>query len=170
MKVLVLSDIHGNIEYARLIPNIVDKEKPNNIVLLGDLFSYYGESDELIDIYNRYAGITIGIKGNNDSLYDINRLSFNMNNYSKMLINNRLFFFTHGHLYNKYTIPESVEIYVSGHTHIHEIVKENYLIMANPGSLGSPRDKIHSYMVIDDNYIYIKDIDGNILDSIEFAI
>jgi len=69
MKYLVISDVHGNIEYARLIPEIIEREKPSNIVLLGDLFSYYGDSEEIIDIYNRYAGITIGIKGNNDSPY-----------------------------------------------------------------------------------------------------
>jgi hypothetical protein len=168
MKYLVISDIHGNIEYARLIPEIIEREKPSNIVLLGDLFSYYGESEEIIDIYNRYAGITIGIKGNNDSLYDAGNLKFLLNNYSKVLINNKLFFFTHGHLYHEDDISESVDVYVSGHTHRSMLKQKDYLILANPGSLGLPRDEHHSYMIIDDETIYIKDIDGNILEKLKY--
>ena len=169
MKYLVISDVHGNMEYARLIPSIVEREKPTQIIYLGDLFSYYGDSEEIIDIYNRYAGITIGIKGNNDSLYDAGELGFLLNNYSKFLINNKSFFFTHGHLYNEYSIPESIDVFISGHTHVSKLEKKGYLIMGNPGSLGLPRDNNHSYMIIDDKNIYIKDIDGNILNQIEYV-
>lgn len=168
MKYLVISDVHGNIEYGRLIPEIVEREKPSQIIYLGDLFSYYGDNEELIDIYNRYAGITVGIKGNNDSTYDAGNLNFLLNNYSKILINNKLFFFTHGHLYHKDDIPESVDVYISGHTHRSMLEQHGFLIVGNPGSLGLPRDDNHSYMVIDDEYIYIKDIDGNILEKLKY--
>ena len=168
MKYLVISDVHGNIEYGRLIPEIIEREKPSQIIYLGDLFSYYGDNEELINIYNRYAGITVGVKGNNDSTYDAGELKFLLNTYSKILINNKLFFFTHGHLYNEYTIPESVDVFISGHTHRSMLEKHDYLIVGNPGSLGLPRDNNHSYMVIDEKNIYIKDIDGDIINSLEY--
>ena len=38
MKVLVISDIHGSFYYAEKIKEIVEKEHPDKIILLGDLY------------------------------------------------------------------------------------------------------------------------------------
>ena len=50
MKVLVISDIHGSSYYARKIEEIVEKENPEKIVLLGDLY-YHGPRNELSQEY-----------------------------------------------------------------------------------------------------------------------
>ena len=41
MKYLVISDIHGSGYYANKINEIYEKEKPDKIILLGDLY-YHG--------------------------------------------------------------------------------------------------------------------------------
>ena len=38
MKVVVISDIHGSGYYTEKIKEIVEKENPDKIVLLGDLY------------------------------------------------------------------------------------------------------------------------------------
>ena len=41
MKILIISDIHGSSYYAEKIKEIDEKEKPDQIILLGDLY-YHG--------------------------------------------------------------------------------------------------------------------------------
>ena len=51
MKVLVISDIHGSGYYAEKIKEINEKEKPEKIILLGDLY-YHGPRNNLSQEYN----------------------------------------------------------------------------------------------------------------------
>ena len=50
MKVVVISDIHGSGYYAEKIKEILEKENPDKIVLLGDLY-YHGPRNELSQEY-----------------------------------------------------------------------------------------------------------------------
>ena len=45
MKYLVVSDIHGKEEYIDYLSSLIDYEKPNKIIILGDIMSSY---------YNQY--------------------------------------------------------------------------------------------------------------------
>ena len=51
MKLLIISDIHGSSYYAKKIEEINEKEKPDKIVLLGDLY-YHGPRNDLTQEYN----------------------------------------------------------------------------------------------------------------------
>ena len=46
MKALVISDIHGSGYYADKIKEIVERENPEKIILLGDLY-YHGPRNDL---------------------------------------------------------------------------------------------------------------------------
>ena len=46
MKLMFASDIHGSAYYARLLVEAFDNEKPEKLVLLGDLL-YHGPRNEL---------------------------------------------------------------------------------------------------------------------------
>ena len=50
MKVLIISDIHGSGYYAEKIKEIEEKEKPEEIIILGDLY-YHGPRNELSQEY-----------------------------------------------------------------------------------------------------------------------
>ena len=50
MKYLVVSDIHGSGYYARKLQEIIEKETPDKIILLGDLY-YHGPRNPLTDDY-----------------------------------------------------------------------------------------------------------------------
>ena len=51
MKLLIVSDIHGSSYYAKKIQDIYQKEQPNKIILLGDLY-YHGPRNPLPKEYN----------------------------------------------------------------------------------------------------------------------
>ncbi len=51
MRLLILSDIHGSFYYAKKILGILEQEKPDKIILLGDLY-YHGPRNPLPEGYN----------------------------------------------------------------------------------------------------------------------
>ena len=51
MKYLVASDIHGSLYYTKKLLELIDKENPDKIILLGDLY-YHGPRNPLPEEYN----------------------------------------------------------------------------------------------------------------------
>mgnify|MGYP001045843107 FL=1 len=51
MKFLVVSDIHGSYYYAKKFKEIYEKENPDQIIILGDLY-YHGPRNALTEEYN----------------------------------------------------------------------------------------------------------------------
>lgn len=178
MKVVVASDIHGSAYYAQKLKEIIDKENPEKVVLLGDLY-YHGPRNELTEEYApmKVAEILNGIKekllvvkGNCDAEVDEMISDFKFEDHIIEEINGKKFYFTHGHKYNMDNIPyEDFDIMIYGHFHVGFIEKKEQFIFANPGSISLPKAmSTHSYILIDENKIILKDIDGNILDEYQF--
>ena len=51
MKVFVASDIHGSSYYIKKLAKLIEEEKPEQIVLLGDLY-YHGPRNKFPKKYN----------------------------------------------------------------------------------------------------------------------
>ena len=86
-------------------------------------------------------------------------------NYFELKINGVDFFFSHGHKYNIDNVPPVGEVVVYGHFHTGFIKEEYGVIFANPGSISLPKNNTkHSYMIIDDQELILKDVEGNIID------
>lgn len=51
MKIMVASDIHGSAHYCRKLIEAFEKEKPDRLLLLGDLL-YHGPRNDLPREYN----------------------------------------------------------------------------------------------------------------------
>ncbi len=174
MKLLVVSDIHGSLFYANKILSIIDKENVNKIILLGDLY-YHGPRNplpsdynpmEVSKILNSLKNKLLCIKGNCDAEVDEMISDFKFNNHINMIINNKKFMFTHGHKYNIDNKPNDIDVLVYGHFHTGFIKEENNKLYINSGSLSLPKNNTqNSYLIIDDNTIYLKDIDSNIIDQ-----
>ncbi len=164
MKYLVVSDLHGVKSYVSEFEKLVKIEMPDKIVLLGDILSNTSDDYLLSEILNLYKDKIIGIKGNNDTYYVEKLLDFKLNDYYIERINNKNFFFTHGHLLYSFDF-DNVDYIISGHTHISGIKEYMNIKVINPGSISLPRDFKHTYMIISDK-IYIKDLDGNVLEEV----
>ena len=170
MKYLVVSDIHGVSNYLDQFEEIIKREKPDKIVLLGDLL-YHGYTKEYAyslenqaNIYNKYKDKIIGIRGNCDSGLDEELLKFPLNQYVRLKIGEKWYFFTHGHIYNITNVPPMCDVLVYGHYHINFIRQKDNIYFINPGSLSLPREGTsNSYLVIEDNQVIIKDLHGDVI-------
>ncbi len=173
MKVLIISDIHGSSFYSKKIKELNQKENPNKIILLGDLY-YHGprnpltekyEPMEVAKILNSLKDKIIAVKGNCDADVDEMISDFKMLEKISLDINGYRVFCSHGHKYNINNLPEEYfDIMFYGHFHTGFIEKENGRIYANPGSISLPKNNSqHSYLIFQDKELILKDIDGNII-------
>ena len=168
MKIMFVSDIHGSSEKLDLIKDIYDEEKPDKIIFLGDLFYGY-ETGNLVEKYRTFRNAFF-IKGNCDRDLDIEESGLGFMNYYYFDAFGKTIFCTHGHRYNQYYLPEvDFDIFVNGHTHVGCIDKVGNKLFLNPGSTTIPRGVSRaSYMIIDENGIYLKDLEQKIINKLNW--
>ena len=179
MKLLIVSDIHGSGYYARKIDEIIKNEKPTGIILLGDLY-YHGPRNplpkdynpkEVSEILNKYKEKILAVKGNCDAEVDEMISDFKLQNSISLYSNGINMYFSHGHKYNINNMPqnsENIKIFGYGHTHQSLIEEKNGVICINPGSISLPKEgSTNSYIIIDENKILLKNIDGEVLQGKE---
>ena len=146
MKILVLSDTHGDIDNARKA--IVKNSDVNLIIHLGDYFRDAQKlNEEFPDIPIEY------IYGNSDFMVD------NTPAEKILEIAGKRIFITHGHrysvkwdyekLFNK-AYEVSADILLFGHTHVADVVENERCFILNPGSISDSRDNSgESYAIIE---------------------
>lgn len=173
MKVLVISDIHGSAYYANKIKEIVDKENPDKIILLGDLY-YHGPRNDLsqeyapmkvAEVLNSLKDKLLVVKGNCDAEVDEMISEFKFEDHLLLNVNGKNIYFTHGHKYNIEVIPyEDFNILIYGHIHQGFIEEKEGYIFANPGSISLPKGGTeHSYLILDKDQIVLKNVDGEVI-------
>ena len=173
MKVLVFSDIHGSSYYAQRLNEIVAKENPDKIILLGDLY-YHGPRNEfsqeyspmkVAEILNNLKDKLLVIKGNCDAEVDEMISDFKFEDHLLLNINGKNIYFTHGHKYNIEVIPyEDFEILIYGHIHQGFIQEKEGYVFANPGSISLPKcGTEHSYLILEEDRFILKNVEGNVL-------
>lgn len=158
MKYLLISDIHGSYKYLDLVLNKcndIDK-----IIILGDIL-YHGPRNDLPNEYNPKLVINklnsikdkiICVRGNCDAKVDLEMLEFAIKDHIKLNVNGCKCFLTHGDIYNKNNLPRLSNCnLLYGHYHINEVIESKKKVIINLGSLSIPKDKHHSYAVIEDN-------------------
>ncbi len=169
MKILIVSDIHGNSERFKQVVDFMLGENIEQMIILGDLFNNYYEvnvsTKEISEQLWRVASKVHIIKGNCDTVYDQKFLPVNFLNFYLTKINNKEAVFFHGHI-----LPPlgEYQIYCQGHTHVSRLEIINNVIYLNPGSLSRPRDyTIGTFCVISDKNITIFDLNYNIIYEIK---
>lgn len=133
MRIAVVSDTHGYINSFIDKINLIDK--PDIIIHLGD---YVRDGEKI----SKKLGIkTIIVKGNGD-------LGSNYNDDKLINIKGNKIYLTHGHKHNVSGgidnlyyrgLELGANIILFGHTHIPITIKENDIIIMNPGSPTNPR-------------------------------
>lgn len=177
MKILVVSDIHGSGYYASKIEEILKKENPDKLILLGDIY-YHGPRNPLTkeynpqkvcEILNKNKDIILAVKGNCDAEIDEMISEFKMEEKIILKENNKILYFTHGNKNNIDILPkEEFDVLIYGHFHTGFIKEKDGKIFVNSGSISLPKDNTeNSYLIIENNIIYLKDINQNIIDKKE---
>lgn len=173
MKYIIASDLHGSLTALNAFLERVEQEKPNKIIFLGDIY-YHGPRNNLPDEYNpkmvceKLNAIKeklIVIKGNCDTEVDQMISEFDFLPSVCLVINGKTLFLTHGHIYNKDSLPKTnYDGIIYGHFHTGFIEKTGGMIFANAGSLSLPKAQTpKSYLVVDDYAVTLKNIDGTII-------
>lgn len=164
MKVLIVSDIHGNFNNMKKV--IEDNPSFDYLLLLGDILSGpYIEGydpEELANLLNHYKNKIIPVKGNCD--YDTELLNFSVDKlYITVPIDNKLCLMTHGHYYNRDNLPDiPFDVLLTGHTHVAILDKKGNKLYLNPGSITLPRkESIKSYIYYEDGTFMLKDLEKN---------
>lgn len=178
MKILVASDIHGSSYFAKKLVKIIEKEKFDKIILLGDIY-YHGPRNKfpkaynpmkVAELLNNYANKIRCVKGNCDSEVDQMISKFEFEFSIEMTFAHKKFLFTHGHRLNLESPPKGYSFIFGGHTHVSGIQKIGNTIYVNPGSLSLPKlNTTNSYAVLEETSISIFDIKEKLIDRINFA-
>ena len=170
MKLVIASDIHGAARRCAQLMTAIEQEKPDRVILLGDLL-YHGPRNDLpadyapkqvIELLNAIAPQVIAVRGNCEAEVDQMVLDFAcMATYNTLFdpATGHTLFLTHGHVYgpglhnSAHNMPKlsAGDALLYGHTHIkvHEEGPDGVWFF-NPGSVGIPKDGSASYGVYED--------------------
>lgn len=168
MKIAIASDIHGSAYWAERLVAAIDRERPEMVVLLGDLL-YHGPRNDLPRDYapkrviplldglsERYR--LVAVRGNCEAEVDQMVLGFPCLADSAEVLDGEggLLFCTHGHVYGAGMhnsidkmpkLPQDSAL-VYGHTHIKVNEADQRgrgCWLFSPGSVSIPKDGSHSF-------------------------
>lgn len=146
MKILVISDSHGDISKCK---KAVNKNRDANMIIhLGDNYR------DALKLISEYPGVWLEyVYGNCDFMIE------GADDEKLLELNGKRVLLTHGHKYSVKRGYEKIfkradelkaDILLFGHTHVPEIIECEGFYAVNPGSLGNPRyDSDASYAVIE---------------------
>ncbi len=166
------SDIHGSAKYCRMVLSAFKKERASVLALLGDVL-YHGPRNPLPEEYapaevaKMLAPLKhkiICVRGNCDSEVDQMVLPFPILSESATLLCGKTrVFLAHGH---KEPPPLCAgDVYVTGHTHVPLISREEGYLHLNPGSVSLPKDEAQTraYIIFDGKVFFLQALDGEVL-------
>ena len=176
MKLLIASDIHGDLDSIQKVLAAYEAEGADKLLLLGDLL-YHGPRNNLPDTYapkevirllNENKDKILAVRGNCDTEVDQMVLEFPiLADYAYLSLDGLSVFATHGHKFNLKDLPplRKGEILLHGHTHVltaTDFGDEN--VYLNPGSAAIPKENNpRSYMVYENRSFTVKDFSGNVI-------
>ena len=183
MKLLIASDIHGDLESLELVLAAYENEGADKLLLLGDLL-YHGPRNDLpptyapkrvIELLNAHKNDIIAVRGNCDTEVDQMVLEFPiLADYAYLLLDGISVFATHGHKYGASNPPplKEGEILLHGHTHVTacERLPSGNLYL-NPGSAAIPKENTkRGYIIYSDRAFVAKSFDGTVIFEKSFGL
>ncbi len=175
MRLIIASDIHGAARHCEQLMRVIEDERPDRVILLGDLL-YHGPRNDLPDDYapksviemlNGIADRIIAVRGNCEAEVDQMVLDFpcmddfaTIDDIDVWDESGRLstIFITHGHVWGP-GLHNSIDhmpqlrrgdVLLYGHTHVKVHEERDGVTIFNPGSVGIPKDGSHSCGLYED--------------------
>lgn len=174
MKLMIASDIHGSAAYCRQMIAAYQSEKPDRLLLLGDLL-YHGPRNDLpkeyapkavIEALNALSDHILCVRGNCEAEVDQMVLDFPvLADYAWLNINGLNIFATHGHHFGKDAPPKLLDgdVLLCGHTHVPAFEKMSRGFYVNPGSVSIPKeDSPNSYLILEERTFSWKTLEGTV--------
>ena len=159
MKLIIASDIHGSAYWCGKLVELIEKEDPDKIVLLGDLL-YHGPRNDLprdyapkqvIPMLSDLKDRILAVRGNCEAEVDQMVLPFPcMADYALLECGGVSMYLTHGHHANPDDLPPlKAGVFLSGHTHVKLDRTVDGVRCLNPGSVSIPKDGSHSCLIFE---------------------
>ena len=160
MKLVIASDIHGSAYWCEKLMEVIEKENPHRVILLGDLL-YHGPRNDLprdyapkkvIPMLSSLADRILSVRGNCEAEVDQMVLPFPcMADYALVEADGLEFYLTHGHLSSPDRLPplKPGTVFLSGHTHVKMDQDRSGIRCLNPGSVSIPKDGSHSCLIFE---------------------
>ncbi len=167
MKLVIASDIHGSAYWCEKLCRLVEAEKPDRLILLGDLL-YHGPRNDLprdyapkqvIPMLSKYKDIILAVRGNCEAEVDQMVLPFPcMADFSLLWADGLTLYLTHGHHHNPDDLPPLPEgsVFLSGHTHVKLDEVHDGVRCLNPGSVSIPKDGSHSCLIFENGKFFFQ--------------
>lgn len=183
MKIMFASDIHGSAFYCRKMLEIYNTSEAERLVLLGDILYHGPRNDlpkeyapkEVIAMLNPMKDRILAVRGNCDTEVDQMVLEFPiLADYGVFMIDGRVLYATHGHVYNENQLPPMTQgdILIHGHTHILEAKRVDTekcgtITILNPGSVSIPKGgNPNTYAMLENGVFTILSLDGDVVKQI----
>ena len=167
MKLLIASDIHGSAYWCGKLMDLIQKENPDRVVLLGDLL-YHGPRNDLprdyapkqvIPMLSEIQEKIVAVRGNCEAEVDQMVLPFPcLADYAQLLVDGKIFHLSHGHHQNPEHLPPLPQgsVFLFGHTHVKLDRQVNGIRCLNPGSVSIPKDGSHSCLIYENGKFSFK--------------
>ncbi len=166
MKIMIASDLHGDLEAVRTLLARFEEEGAERLVLLGDIL-YHGPRNDLPAGYNPKGVIAalnplkdqiLCVRGNCDAEVDQMVLDFPITaEWETMPSGKGLVYFTHGHHYDEaQPMPMGEnDVLVHGHTHVAGLTYcRDGQPCLNPGSVSIPKNGTPPSYIIWENGVF----------------
>ena len=174
MKLLICSDIHGDLDSAQKVISAAREESADKILILGDLLYHGPRNDlpptyapkEVIKLLNENKDMLITVRGNCDTEVDQMVLEFPiLADYAILELDGITVFATHGHNHNLDKLPPIGKNTVLLHGHTHVLKSLDFgdgNVYLNPGSVALPKEgNPRTYMTYENRVFTVKDFLGN---------
>jgi len=116
-----------------------------------------------VEALNKRANNIVAVRGNCDAEVDQMLLDFPMmSDYLMLVDEGRKIFLTHGHIYNKSTMPKGhFDAIVYGHTHLWELTQQEGTLVCNLGSITFPKGgNVATFMTYEHGVFTAYTLDG----------
>ena len=173
MKLMIASDLHGDIECTKKLVDNFYRSGAEKLVLLGDILYHGPRNDlpagyapkEVIALLNSMKKDILCVRGNCDTEVDQMVLEFPiLADYAYIFCDGVRIFATHGHNYNmnNMTNLSKGDILLHGHTHIPAVIPfGDGNVYINPGSVSLPKETSpKSYMMLENSVFSFRKLES----------
>lgn len=158
MKVAIFSDLHDNINNLEMFLNWVEENKISKLIFCGDLCN----KTTLEYLSSTFSGEIFMVGGNADLFLPedtegLKNLTYNEHKLEIKLGEQKILIAHKPTDLKRYLAQDSnYDFAFHGHTHKPWMNKENGLVIANPGTLGSGSGPVASFAVLETDTGYLE--------------
>lgn len=175
MRYLIVSDIHGCLPALQKVLDFYREGAYDMLLILGDILNYGPrnglpeglDAPGIVSALNSLSTRIVAVRGNCDSEVDQMLLEFPcMSDYSIVVAGDRRILLTHGHKISPENLPKgSYDVFVSGHTHLWELRKEDGAVICNTGSITFPKQgRPATFATLDEDMVLrVRLMDGSVI-------